>query len=242
MQRLIFKFLIIPSLIFLHVTCFAKEPVHQIKKADSLFTARQFTQSFALYQQSFEAGFYTPGMLLKMAFIEEGLSHKASAMYYLNLYYLATRDSEVLTKMEELASKFNLSGYRVDDESRFISWYQQYQFMISMVLVVLVFLLLVITYVQKRKQKTPYTAWITMVIVILGLAGNHFIGSSLQFGIFVNPQTYLMSGPSAGASVVAISDEGHRVLIDGKNDVWYKIDWSGKEAYVKTQSLRLVSL
>ena len=43
-------------------------------------------------------------MLLKMAYIQEGLNHVGQALYYLNLYYLASKDKSVLGKMEELAN------------------------------------------------------------------------------------------------------------------------------------------
>jgi uncharacterized protein YgiM (DUF1202 family) len=50
-----------------------------------------------------------------------------------------------------------------------------------------------------------------------------------------------MSGPSAGANVVTLINEGHKLKITGKKDVWLKVEWLDKEAYVKeNQVLRVV--
>ena len=73
-------------------------------------------------------------MLLKMAFIQEGLNHIGKAMYYLNLYYLASRDKTAIEKMEELATKDNLEGYKTTDKDHFLSFYQDYHLMLSFAL------------------------------------------------------------------------------------------------------------
>ncbi|HET9052993.1 MAG TPA: SH3 domain-containing protein, partial [Cyclobacteriaceae bacterium] len=63
-------------------------------RADSLFQQKRYIQSLELYQKLFEGHRYTPAMLLRMAYVEEGLNNIARAAYYLNLYYLATRDED----------------------------------------------------------------------------------------------------------------------------------------------------
>jgi hypothetical protein len=53
-------------------------------------------------------------MLLKMAFVKEGLGDYSNALYYLNLYYLKTYDKKVLKKMENLAERYHkLEGYEL---------------------------------------------------------------------------------------------------------------------------------
>ena len=51
-----------------------------------------------------------------------------------------------------------------------------------------------------------------------------------------------MDGPSAGASVVDVVGDGHRVEVLGKNDVWLKIRWDDDVAYVKETAIRPVRL
>ncbi len=63
-------------------------------------------------------------MLLKMAYVHEGLNHTGQALYCLNLYYLATKDQRALDKMEALATKFGLEGYKNSDFDRALAAYQ----------------------------------------------------------------------------------------------------------------------
>src|SRR5688500_16903409 len=72
---------------------------YRLKTADSLFQAKRYTQSLEHYEEILRQRQYTPAMLLKMAYINEGLNQIGSAMYYLNLYHTATGDKSVLRKM-----------------------------------------------------------------------------------------------------------------------------------------------
>src|SRR5436190_19381321 len=83
-----------------------------LPKGDSLFSAKQYTQAFEHYQTLHASGRYSPNMFLRMAYIQEGLGHLGESMYYLNLYFLASDDTQALNKMEELAEKNNLEGYQ----------------------------------------------------------------------------------------------------------------------------------
>src|SRR5688572_21789201 len=101
---------------------------HRLKQADSLYLDKKYTQSLEHYQTILNQNEYTPAMLLKMAHIQEGLNRIGQALYYLNLYYLASNDKTVLTKMEELATRYNLEGYENTDADRALSFYHDYHF------------------------------------------------------------------------------------------------------------------
>ena len=51
-----------------------------------------------------------------------------------------------------------------------------------------------------------------------------------------------MQGPSPGAPLVEIVNEGHRVEIIGKKDVWVEVLWEGEPAYIKEGNLLTVEL
>jgi uncharacterized protein YgiM (DUF1202 family) len=60
----------------------------ELVKADSLFEQKKYTESFDLYEQILdEEQLASPKMLLKMAFIKEGLGDYSRALYFLNVYY-----------------------------------------------------------------------------------------------------------------------------------------------------------
>jgi hypothetical protein len=214
-----------------------------LNRADSLFQQKRYTQSLEIYKALAEQHRYTPAMLLKMAYIEEGLNHIANAAYYLNLYYLATYDKSVLHKLNELAEKNRLDGYSTTDGDWFFTFYKQHHFYISMVLSIMlgVFVLLII--LQKiRYGVKAYAAWlVSCVCAALLIAVIQFDTLHAQ-AIVAKANTYFMESPSAGASVLNILRDGHRVEVMGKTDVWVKVKLGNKEGFIKENNLLLVKL
>jgi hypothetical protein len=234
--------LILTGLISVNTTLFAQNSSFRLRQADSLFLAKQYTQSLELYQTMFDQGQYTPAMLLKMAFIEEGLNETGRALYHLNLYYKATNDKTALEKMELLATKYNLEGYEQTDAGIALSYYHDYRTEISIALAALLFLTASGAFFQKRKKSKPIALSILMILWITVLGIHLNFGEAINNGIISHPQTYAMSGPSAGAPVAAILNAGHRVEVIGKKDVWLKIRWDGETVYIKEGNILPISL
>lgn len=212
-------------------------------RADSLFTQKRYIQSLELYQKLFETHRYTPAMLLRMAYVEEGLNNISRAAYYLNLYYLATQDQDVLKKLEELATKNRLEGFTTDETDRFISFYLTHRKLITYGLLALASILGAIAILHRLKFKNrPVGEFIALTCVTV-LFVLHISQQALwEKAIISKNNTYLMNGPSAGASVVSIVRDGHRVEVLGKKDVWTRIKLGESEGYVRTSSLLPVKL
>src|SRR5688500_9317335 len=88
------------------------QPTNQLQKADSLFAQHQYTEAFKIYQQLLHRQEkYSPQMLLKMAFIQEGLKNYTQALYFLHLYHTKYPSRLALRKIEELARAHKLTGY-----------------------------------------------------------------------------------------------------------------------------------
>ena len=210
---------------------------YHLAKADSLFHQKRYTQSMDLYRSIFEKNQFTPSMLLKMAYIEEGLDHVAQAMYYLNLYYHVTKDDRAAAKISEMATKHNLLGYEFSDTERVLSFYADHSREITIALAscaVLVFSLMI--YQRRRKVRPVGSALLLLVIgAVLALHTNYRMNQ--RSAIVALPNTYIMSGPSAGSSVVRILSDGHKLEITGEHDVWFRVQWDGKEVYVKKDHL-----
>jgi hypothetical protein len=206
----------------------------RLQQADSLYEKKQYTQSLEHYQAILERKEYTPSMLLKMAYIEEGLGRMGQALYYLDRYYLATNDKLVQEKMEELSTKFNLKGYENTDATLVLSLYHDYREYISVALAALtVFFLSLLFYWRKRGRKRLVAARFCLFIILALLLVHINFGERISTGIIGEPNTFLMDGPSPGASVISVIDEGHRVEVIGKVDVWYKVMWNENTAYVR---------
>jgi hypothetical protein len=207
--------------------------------ADSLFQEKSYTQAFEVYDEILRRGGQSsPAMLLKMAYIKEGLADYSQALYFLNLYYDRTANKRVLKKMENLAEKHALVGYEYDDAEFFLNLYQRFHTQILMVLLAIAVLLLsLIVYLRTKNANRPvaHVVWLLLLLVLI-LAVNN-LGTKKPKAIIAHDDTYLMSGPSAGAEVVDVVKGGHRVSIKNREDVWLQIDWNGKDVYVKQNAV-----
>jgi hypothetical protein len=215
---------------------------HRLKTADSLFAAKLYTQSLEHYEQILQQKEYTPSMLLKMAFIQEGLNHIGRALYYLNLYYIATKDKTTLEKIQELATKYNLEGYDVSETDQLLSFYHDNRHYISAGLAAFMIFLIATGFYGKRRGVTPYASLVLSILFGAVFFVHLFYGEEVKTGIVATPSTYLMNGPSAGASVVEIIGDGHRVEVIGRNDVWLRVRWGGEEAFVKENAVLPIEL
>jgi hypothetical protein len=245
MQRSYLKILLV--FIALIITCFqlaqAQVSSFRLKTADSLYQSKRFTQSFEHYREILKQKQYSPAMLLKMAYIQEGLANIGEAMYYLNLYFLVTNDKAVQDKMEELAEKYNLQGYETTDADRVLTFYQDFYPYITYATAALIILFLASAfYTRGRLHRRPVVSAVFLMIFVTAFFVHLNFGSRVKTGIIASTSTYIMDGPSPGASLIEITGDGHRVEVIGKHDVWLKIKWHGNTAYIKEQSLLPVQL
>jgi hypothetical protein len=212
-------------------------------KGDSLFAAKQYTQAFQHYQTLHASGGYSPTMFLRMAYIQEGLGHLGESMYYLNLYFLASDDIQALNKMEELAEKNHLEGYQANGSVKFRAWLlENYKRIAWAMAAVALFFISVMFYQRTRLQTKPILAGLGLVITLALLFTHINYSVHLTRAIVFEPHTYLMSGPSSASSVVAVIGEGHQLRIEGKKDVWLKVEWKDREVYVKENLVRTIRL
>ena len=242
------RVLLIISLVFLvFLTHGAPVPDESDKaalsKADSLFHLKQYTQSFEIYQALFQSKRYSTSMLLKMAYIQEGLGHLAQSMYYLDLYYLITNDQQARSKMADMAAKNRLEGYDFSDTSRLLHLLREYNAPISISISALcIFLASLSFYMKFRKRLKPVLPLAFMFVLLLALGAQSYFTSQPYQGIVARSSTYLMEGPSAGSSVVSIVGEGHKLDIVGKKDVWAEVEWANRKAFVREADLMVVGI
>jgi len=240
-QNLNFKNIILIKLIVLLAFVYvqAQDNAKDLGLADSLFAERKYTQSFEIYNRLLKSENLTsPAMLLKMAYIKEGLGDYSNALYFLNLYYLQTHNKRALRKMEDLAKKYNLEGYKYTDMEFFMNIFYRYYSAIVYGLSGLV--LLLIGYMVYKKLRLKINPGFSLFYLFIAVAILFYVvnfGKQYQKGIIISPDTFLMDGPSSGAKLIAIADMGHRVHVLGKEDVWIKVEWEGSAAYIKENNI-----
>ncbi len=203
-----------------------------LQKADSLFSSKQYTQSFRLYDSLLRDKKYSPAMLLKMAYIKEGLN-QSRALYYLDLYHQATDDEQTLAKMEELADKYDLEGYKPTAQSQLNAWIHKNSDSIKWVIATVLFFFFAWVVFQKKRNESLVVPAFLLTITAIGLAWFINLGEPRPLVVVSQSPVYLMSGPSAGASVVDIVEEGHRLTVSGEKDVWLRVTWREKVAFIK---------
>lgn len=231
-QTSILKILTVVGLL-LACDCVSAQNVEELQRADSLFNQKQYTQSFEIYHRLQSAGHYSPAMLLRMAYIQEGLGDVSLSLYYLNLYYLASGDEQALEKMNEFATKNRLEGF--DNNPMYAVWNRlgRYQNTISLLALAIIVLLLALQVNEYRKNRKSIGLGVVsiMLLVVVAILAN--FSWKPDEAIISESNTYLMTGPSAGAQVVTHLNKGHKLRVLDKKDVWLKVEWLGEEAYVK---------
>ncbi len=210
---------------------------------DSLFKNQRFTQSFKLYDSIYHLQKASPAMLLKMAYIKEGLGDYTLAQYYLNEYYLATNNDLALTKMEKLAKEKDLLGYETNDLNFIRSLYYKHFQWLSLGVFGLVLILFLFFVLQLKKTKSiPMVTIFFLVVVSVSLFILINFGKSYNEALIIKNNTFVMAAPSAGADVIDVITKGNKIEIDNQTDVWYQIEWQGQQGYIKTNNARRLSV
>jgi len=215
---------------------FAKE----LNRADSLFENKKYTEAYQIYNNIYQNGSASEAMLVKMAFIQEGLGNYVNAIIFLTEYTKLTSDRKAFEKIREIAEDEELSGYEYSDSDFFISNLLRYELEVLLLLGSLTLLSLALI-IRNKKTNKPYIP--AFVILILCIALTAIINNGLfssQKGIILTDNTILMSGPSAGAEPVDFIQKGHKVELIGESSIWYKILWEGEETYVKKNKIKFI--
>ena len=243
-QNLLGKFLTTASLLWLILPLSAQtgDPDVTLQLADSLFAQEKYTESLELYEILLnEDQLYTPGMLMKMAFINEGLGDYSKALYLLNLFYAKTTDKRALRKMEELAKQHHLYGYKFDDLEFFRTIYQRYHMHIIGALgACSLFMFSFILYQKRRGHHRPVSAGILFVMILGLLFVLINFGQGRDRAVILTDKAYLRTGPSSGANVAEVVAKGHRVEILSHKDVWVKINWNDRPLYIRESHLGMI--
>ena len=244
MQSLNFKktgFILL--LYFAPFLAIAQSDGESLQLADSLYNQRRYTQSYEIYQSLFsKKGQASPAMLLKMAYIQEGINNYTDALYYLNIYYNLTFNKRALRKMEELADKNGLQGFKVSDLDFFRNVLYRYYGHLILGLASLTWLIFSYMVYKKNKfhRRPGFSVMLLIFILILLLAVVNF-NSLVTRGLLVGENTFLMSGPSPGSRLVEVAKKGSRVRILDRKGTWVKIQWNNSIAYVRDTDLRPIT-
>ncbi len=212
----------------------------ELNQADSLFAAKKYTEALEIYGNIFQEGQVSPSMLLKMAFIEEGLENYVEALYYLNLYYVKSGNKKALVKMQEIAQANNLVGYEFTDRDYILNVISKNKLIIQVTL--LVFSLILLVYIIRKFKKNESVrlalSFQVLILAVLLVFNNEMF--TTERAIVLNDHTLLRSAPSAAAEPLESIEKGHRVRVLEQSDIWVKIEWNDQSAYLRKGRIRLI--
>ncbi|HOY95516.1 MAG TPA: SH3 domain-containing protein [Catalimonadaceae bacterium] len=236
MLKLIKKQFVLIAFLLGYAPSFVASPL--LKKADSLFAAQRFSESRELYSESFNVQKKTSKSdLLKLAFMEEGRDNAVLAIYYLHQFYLFQPENDVKIKIEEMANQNKFQGYSIDEADYAYFLYRTYGPLVEKSLFgMAIALFLFLAYRKIKGVSLGYSPVFTLLFLA---ASAYFFNFSLPYkrAIVSDEKIFMMSGPSAGSSVVAMLDKGHRLEWTGEEDIWYEVKWNEKKGWVKKTGL-----
>lgn len=205
-----------------------------LQKADSLFISKSYQEALVLYEEILEDDkAFSPAMLLKMAFISEGLGDFPKTTLYLSKYYDHNPSPQIPNKIKELTNQTMLTGYEISDQERFLAFLTDNNQLITSTLGVLLIFSL-IAFVLKGFQKS-YLAT-SFIFIVLVFISNNFLEEP-ETGIITGNPSLIMTEPTAGGDLIRQVGPGHRVVIKSSQDIWYQIEWEDKKAFVKIDQI-----
>ncbi|WP_022826129.1 SH3 domain-containing protein [Hymenobacter norwichensis] len=211
----------------------------ELVRADSAFDAGAYQLAYRYYRGLIrQEDVASPRVLLRMAYVQEGLGHYPAALYYLNMALARQPRLATWRKMADLARTQRLTGYPETWQQDLQLTFRRYYYLGLQALLIGAVVggtLLII-----RRQHITRGWWVTYSVYLL-LTGVYLnlLGTE-RAALVMQPRAALMAGPSAGAAWLTTTTAGDRLVVLGQQDTWYQVQWQGQEAYIRTQDLLLV--
>ncbi|WP_245588163.1 SH3 domain-containing protein [Algoriphagus terrigena] len=201
-----------------------------------MFQQRSYQEAMAIYQTNYQSGIYSPSMLLKMAFISEGIGDKENATLYLSKYYDLSPNPQTITKIKSLTGQSELVGYEVSDGMRFILFLVEFREVIVGALTLILIISLIFLWSKGNKLTEARFYWPSVILITLIFATNNFLKAQNAALVTKSP-TLIVSEPSAGGELIDLVEPGHRVKIKASKDIWYEVEWKEKIAYIRKDNV-----
>jgi len=234
-----FKILISSIILFVVGTSnvMAQPLEKELVKADSLYQKKQYISAIKIYEKIYNAGNSSPAMLLKLARIEEGMGNLGSSLYYLENYYQITKDEKALSYLKESTDGNNALGFDYGLAYKADLLYKEWKLYLQLFLSIIIFfgLGMMIKYQKIGSKKRNYFTVALVPLIIVAFLNNY---SGKNEAIIINSPSYLLEGPSSGANLVEQVNVPTKVQVKSKTDVWSKVIFEEKVAYIKTSQIK----
>ena len=148
---------------------------NKLDLADSLFNSQNYKEALAIYENLyFEDESYSPAMLLKMAFISEGLGDYPKTTLYLSKYYEHNPNPRVTNKIKALTEQPALIGYQISDREQFFKILADHRAEITSLLALFLIVSLILLF-RYRENLRPALFIPSLVLILLVFMANNFL-------------------------------------------------------------------
>lgn len=212
-------------------------PIIRLQQADSLFAAANYGGAAAGYhQQLWERHRASPEMLLRLAYAQQQLGHYPAALLYLS--FAQARQPRVRTwrQMASLAAQHRLVGYPATWQQELRVQMQRYyypglQALLGAAIVAAIWLL------WRRESRGAWVGYLAYVAVV---GAYLYLLRPVPAGLVARSGAALMAGPGAGAAWLSTAAIGDRLPVLGQEDIWYRVEWQRRVAFVRASDLLVV--
>ena len=175
-------------------------------------------------------------MLLKMAFITEGIGDSERATLYLSKYYYLSPNPQTISKIKTLTGQAKLVGYEVSEGMRFVLFLVEYKEILVGSLSLFLIMSLIVLWSQGKKLTEARFYWPSFLLIALIFLANNFLNGT-STGLVTSSPTLIRSKPTAAGDFIDLVEPGHRVKIKSSKDIWYEIEWKEQTAYIKKEDV-----
>jgi hypothetical protein len=208
-------------------------------QADLLFAQGRYAAAAPLYHaQVWRQQQVSARVLLRMAYAQHQLGHYAAEMLYLNLAQARQPRLRTWQQLASLAQRQRLVGYPTTWQQEMRVQAQRYYYPGLQALLTLAVLLAVVLLV--RRQRTRPGAWLAYGAFVLGTGAYLLLLRPVPIGVVTRAGAALMAGPGAGATWLSTAAPGDRLPVLGHNDIWLRVRWQERVAYVRASDALVV--
>ena len=216
----------------------ATKPSAALQKADSLFEKGQYAAAVPLFRaQVWQQRLVSGQLLLRLAYAEHRLGHLPAEMLYLNLALARQPRLSTWQRLVALAQQQRLVGYPGTWQQELRVQAARYYYPVLQGLLSGAVLGAALLLLRRRARRGTWLAYGGYLLA----TGAYLYGlRPAPTGIVARAGTALMAGPSAGAAWLSTATPGDRLPVLGRQDIWLRVRWQERVAYVRATDALVV--
>jgi hypothetical protein len=215
-----------------------KKTSRSLQKADSLFARGQFGPAALLYKAQVWGGrAASEALLLRLAYAQQQLGHPAAQLLYLSMAQARQPRLRTWRQLAALAQRQRLVGYPATWQQELRVQWQRYYYASLQALLAGAVVGAVVLGLRRRRVAPGWWAALAAHTLLTGL---YLLLRPAPAALVARTGAVLMAGPAAAAPWLSTATPGDRLLVLGQEDIWCRVRWQEREAYIRAADVLLV--